>query len=56
MACGLPAGTPMVLGAPLRQVLPVSPLALSTVMPEAASEASTLSMLLRSAAEVWSSQ
>src|SRR4051794_31018704 len=56
VACGEPAGTPIVLGLPSRQVLPVSPVALSTVIPDAAAEASTSSIARTVAASTWSSQ
>ena len=56
VACGESAGTPIVFAAPSRQVLPVSPAPLKTLMPAAAAVCRTLSMLVTSASVVWSSQ
>ena len=53
---GEPAGTATVSGLPSRQVLPVSPLALNTPIPDAAAAARIESMLVTSASVVWSSQ
>jgi hypothetical protein len=52
VAWGESDGTPTVFGAPSRQVLPVSPLPLKTLIPDAAAVARIESMLWTSASVV----